>query len=261
VRRAFFAAIVVTVAGIALLRSYGPAAQPGTATAQGAQLRIVLPMMSREVLPDPGIETLAITGTGATESTFMYRIRNVGGAAVDLSNFTLRAWFSADETLQPEADVAAGDTAFSVTLAPGAAIEASAVARAEAGAIAAYPYLVVTLTSDGGVPESSTANNTALARRPPLDLIVSPLITWEPPGEPNRAAISWNYRGQAYGIPDEGFRVEVPGFGTQEVPAGTRSIDVPFNAVTGERPCLARISALRTGAEPWPAVESNRLCE
>jgi hypothetical protein len=216
-------------------------------------------MLSREVLPDPGIESVVVTSAAETSTGFRYRIRNVGGAAVDLSAFTMRTWFSADESLDSGADLPAGSAPLMGVLAPGASIEAQLVASAAGGNVVAFPYLLVQVDSGGTLAESSTANNRTSVRRPPPDLVFSPLITWEPAAEPERALVTWNFRGAMYGVEDAGFRIDVPGFGAQEVPPGTRSLEIPFGP-GGERPCSATVAPLRPGSEPWPAVATNNLC-
>lgn len=249
--------VMVTVLASALVAASRPAAQP--AGAQGSQLRVVLPLVSRDVLPDVVIEAITVTRSDVDEAAFRYRIRNAGDAPADLSRFTMQAWFSVNETLEKQADIESGLTGFTVVLQPGALLEAEATASAPDAPITAFPFLILELDSAGSVVESNTLNNVRAARRPPLDLVTGVQLAWDEAA--SRATVTWTFRGASYGIADEGFRIEAPGFGVQEVPAGTRAVTIPFNPLSGARPCVARVAALRAGAEPWPAVESNRLCQ
>ena len=231
--------------------------RPTPVAAQGSGQRIVLPLLSRDVLPDIYVESLDITRTGVLDAEFVYRIRNGGDDSADLSLFTLYAWFSMDNALDA-ADAAAGVVTFGVTLAPGAALEATAIAQHATADLAAYPHLIVRVDSGGAVVESNLANNTGAALRPPLDLVTNALLSWD---EPNgRAIVTWGFRGDLYGLEDAGFRVESPGFPTLEVPAGTREAIIPFDPVTGDRPCVARIVPMIEDGGVWPAVDTNRLC-
>lgn len=229
------------------------------ARAQGAQLRIVLPIISRDVLADVVIESITVTRSEVDEASFRYRIRNIGDAPAELSRFTMQAWFSPSAALDKATALEAGIAGFGITLQPGAVLEAEAEASAPQGSISTYPYLVLELDSAGAVTESNAANNTTATLRPPLDLLTNVQLRWD--DESDTAIITWVFAGTVYGIADEGFRVEVPGFGTQEVSPGTRTLIVPFNPLSGARPCIARVTPLRAGAAPWPTVESNRLCQ
>jgi hypothetical protein len=230
-----------------------------TAAAQGAQLRIVLPMVSRDVLPDLIVESITVTRSDITSADYRYRIRNVGDASADLPKFTMQAWFSADAALDKGVDLEAGIVAFTIVLAPGAVLEAEATAGEPAASISSYPYLILELNSAGSVVESNAANNAGSTRRPPLDLVGPVQLAWD--NEADAATITWEFRGETYGIADEGWRVDVPGFGIQELPPGSRRLSIPFNPFTGARPCIARVTALRDGLPPWPTIESNRLCQ
>ncbi|MCA9829238.1 MAG: hypothetical protein R3B97_06075 [Dehalococcoidia bacterium] len=251
----FGAAVLVTLAIAAL------AAPRQASTQAGAELtnQYLLPGVSRDVLPDVGIEFIDITASSGTEATFRYRIRNVGDAQADLSRFTLQAWFSSDAALQKGLDQPAGVIGFTISLAAGATLEAESSAQNGDAPIETHPYLILELDSAGAVVESNPFNNVLAARRPPADLVADATITWDMAN--HRATVFWSFRGSLYGIPDRGFRIETPGFGVQTVPPGARDITVPFNPVTSERPCFARIAAILEGDRTWPAVETNNLCD
>jgi hypothetical protein len=250
------ACVVAAVLVAALVSASGPRPE---AAAQSSSMRIIVPFLSREVLPDVIIESIVITRTDTLEADYTYRIQNAGDAPADLSKFTMQAWFSTDAALDKGPDLEAGVVAFGVTLAPGAVLEASAVAEHPSADIATYSYLVLEIDSAGAVVESNTANNVRAVVRPPLDLVSDVLLAWDEPNE--RAIATWVFNGELYGLIDAGFRVEAPGFGTLEVPAGTRQVFIPFNPFTGERPCIVRVQPLIQDGGVWPAVESNRLCE
>lgn len=239
--------------GLTSLRTSG--AEPGPVLGH----RSLVPLVSRDVLPDIAIDLIEITGSGPTSASFRYRLRNDGDAPADLSRFTLQAWFSEDELLQKGLDEPAGVIGFTISLAPGATLEATYDAENASAPVATHPYLLVEVDSAGAVVESNVFNNVRAARRPPADLVADATITWDVAN--NRATVFWTFRGSLYGIADRGFRVETPGFGVQTVPAGTRDVTVPFNPVTGQRPCFARVAAILEGERTWPAVQTNALCD
>ncbi|MGD9933924.1 MAG: hypothetical protein AB7T37_09400 [Dehalococcoidia bacterium] len=252
---ALLAAAVLAIAAITAL-----AAPHEASTQAGPELtnQYLLHTVSRDVLPDVGIEFIDITASTASEASYRYRIRNVGDAPADLSRFTLQAWFSADAVLQKGVDQPAGVIGFTISLAAGATLEAESSAQNGDAPIDTHPYLILEVDSAGAVVESNPFNNVLAARRPPADLVADATITWDMAN--NRATVFWSFRGSLYNIPDRGFRIETPGFGVQTVPPGARDISVPFNPVTGERPCFARVAAILEGDRTWPAVETNNLC-
>lgn len=247
------AALAAGVGGFASFRTSG--AQPAPTLSN----RYPVQLVSRDVLPDVAIELIEITASAPTSASFRYRLRNYGDAPADLSRFTLQAWFSEDDLLQKGSDEPAGVIGFTISLAPGATLEATYDAQNASAPIATHPYLLVEVDSAGAVVESSVYNNVRAARRPPADLVADATISWDVAN--NRATVFWTFRGSLYGIADRGFRVETPGFGVQTVPAGTRDVTVPFNPVTGQRPCFARVAAILEGERTWPAVQTNALCD
>ncbi len=254
--------VVTVIAGaVALLAALRPPArapQPVEA-ASSLPVRGIVQFVSREVLPDVVIDSVNITETQPFGATFTYRIRNVGDDAADLTRFTLQAWFSPDAALDKATDVPAGIFGFTQPLEPLAALELSATATGGDADVIRYPYLILELNSAGTVHESSTANNVRAVLRPPLDLVGAVDLAWDQ--ATSRATVTWAFNGAAYGVPDLGFRIEAPGFGTQVTPPGTRSVTIRFNPVTGERPCIAKVAAIRDATTTWPAVTSNRLCQ
>jgi hypothetical protein len=252
-------AALLAVLGGSMLRGPGAIDDPPPAAAQGAHLRIVLPSVSRDVFPDVVVEQVAFLSADIFEAAFRYRVRNIGDAAADLAKFTMQAWFSEDAALDKGTDLEAEVIGFAVSLAPGAVLEAEATATNGEAPVSSHLYLLLELDSAGAVTESDTSNNVRAARRPPLDLLRDVELAWDEDEE--EATVSWTFNGAAHGIGEGGFRVEAPGFGTQEVPAGTRSVTVPFNPFTGARPCLAKVTVLSNTGPPWPPVETNRLCQ
>ncbi len=248
------AALAISVVG-------GLASVRTAATQAGPELtnRYLVHLVSRDVLPDVAIDFIDITESGPASAGFRYRLRNYGDAPADLSRYTLQAWFSEDATLQKGLDEPAGIIGFTISLAPGASLEAEYSAQNASAPIDTHPYLIVEVDSAGAVVESSLFNNVRAARRPPADLVADATISWDTAN--NRATVFWTFRGSLYDIPDRGFRVETPGFGVQTVPPGTRDITVPFNPVTGQRPCFASVAAILEGERTWPAVQTNNLCD
>ena len=92
----------------------------------------------------------------------------------------------------------------------------------------AYPYLIVEIDSAGAVAEDDYSNNSAAVRRPPGGLLSA---AWGLAA--GRAAVTWTFNSAAGGLGDLGSRISLPGFGAQEVPPGTRSLDGPFAPFTG----------------------------
>ena len=252
-----FAFAAVGIVALAIGR--GPGEHAPEAAAQGSQMRIVVPFLSREVLPDVVIESISVTGSQVFEASYTYRIRNIGDAPADLSTFTMQAWFSSDALLDKGSDPEAGVFGFSVTLAPGAVLEAEARAENLDADIAIYPYLVLEIASDGSVEESNTANNVTATLRPPLDLLTDVTLAWDEPNE--RSIVTWVFRGEVYGLEDAGFRISAIGFATLEVPAGTREVLIPFDPLTGARPCMVSVQPLILHGGVWPAADSNNLCQ
>lgn len=255
--RAFLPAFT-GAAVLAILAAASLSAPHGASTQAGLANRYILQTVSRDVLPDVGIEFIDITASGPTDAAYRYRIRNVGDAPADLSRFTLQAWFSSDPVLQKGIDQPAGVIGFTISLAAGATLEAESSAKNGDAPIETHPYLILEVDSAGAVVESNPFNNVLAARRPPADLVADATITWDAAN--GRATVFWSFRGSVYGIPDRGFRIETPGFGVQTVPPGVRDVSVPFNPITGQRPCFARIAAILEGDRTWPAVQTNNLC-
>ncbi len=224
----------------------------------GLTLRVVIPLVGRDVFPDVAVESLVVTTGGRTDVTYLFRIRNIGDAEVEFSRFTIQAWFSADALLQKELDLPGSILGGATLLRPGDLFEASTTATNGEALEALYPWVILEVDSANTVVESETANNVFAARRPPEGLVGDPAIAWDVPLQ--RALVSWTFNGEALGIPDLGFRVEVPGFGAQTVGPGIRSVVVRFDPLTGTRPCVARVAPLTVEGYAWPAVQSNDLC-
>ena len=254
------ALVSMTVIVSLILRGRLDGARPVEAQASPAlEVRAIVQFVSRDVLADLVIEDVAITETQPFGATFTYRIRNIGDDSADLSRFTLQAWFSTDGSLEKDRDAQAGLVGFTQVLVPLGALELSMTAANGDADVVRYPYLILELNSAGAVREASTANNMRAVLRPPLDLVSRVELSWD--AALNRATVTWEFSGTGHGIPDLGFRIDAQGFGVQEVPPGTRSIMIRFNPVTGERPCIARVTAIREGNGSWPPVLSNRLCQ
>ena len=233
---------------------------PGNPRAQqiGLSLRAVFPLVGRDVYPDVAVEALVVTTGGRTDVTYLFRIRNIGDAEVEFSRYTIQAWFSADAVLQKDLDLPGSILGGATLLRPGDVFEASTTATNGDAIDTRYPWLVLEVDAANTVVEADFANNVLAVRRPPQGLVTEASIAWDLPLQ--RAVVSWVFNGEELDVPDLGFRVEVPGFGTQTVGAGIRSIVVRFDPLTGARPCVAKVSPLTVEGYAWPAVTSNDLC-
>jgi hypothetical protein len=235
----------------------GPQTPRAQAGASDLPMRARFAFASRDVLPDVAIESVRITDTSIFGASFSYKLTNTGDDIADLSRFTLQAWFSQDGTLDKSVDIPAGVGTFTIGLQPGASFESTGSVSSQEADVTVYRYLILEIDSAGAVQEWTLTNNTFATRRPPPDLVSGVALMWR---EDNVAVISWDFSGDANGIADLGFRVEVPGFGTQTMPPGVRAVQVPFGQ-NGTRPCVARVSAVKADGTFWPTVESNRLCQ
>jgi hypothetical protein len=254
-QRSVLILLVALLAGAFAARGLAPARAVDEETA--LTVRAIVAGLSRDVLADVSISSVAVVAAGTSSVEFVYRLQNAGDGEVDLGAFTLQAWFSADAELQKDRDLQGAIIGLATLLRPGEAFESRAAASNGDAILGAYPYLILEVDSAGTVPESAFFNNTFALRRPPPDLVFSVLVTWDLARQ--EARIEWTFR-DSYGIPDYGFRVEVPGFGAQIVGPGVRTAVVGFSRVTGARPCSASVAPLNKDGTPGPARQSNNLC-
>ena len=220
--------------------------------------RAYVPFISRDVLPDLRVTSIRLTETLEFGAAFTYRIQNRGMGNANLAQFTIQAWFSADSALQKDRDLQGAILSISPFLRAGETYEGEAQASNASADTFAYPYLIIEVDSAGAVAEEDYSNNSGVVRRPPGGLLSDVVIAWDLAG--GRATVTWAFNGAARGLADLGFRVALPGFGAQEVPPGTRSLEVPFAPLTGAKPCSAAVSALNSDGYYWPPTNSNSLC-
>ena len=234
---------------------------PAVADAPPAPLllpRAYIPFASRDVLPDLRVASIRLTETLEFGASFTYRVQNRGLGNANLAQFTIQAWFSADPFLQKDRDLQGAIFSISPFLRAGETYEGEAQAANANADTFAYPYLIIEIDSAGAVAEDDYSNNAAAVRRPPGGLLSAVQLAWDLSA--GRATVTWTFNGAARGLTDLGFRINLPGFGAQEVPPGTRSLDVPFAPFTGAKTCSASVAALNPDGYFWPATISNSLC-
>jgi hypothetical protein len=220
--------------------------------------RAAIPYVARDVEPDLAVEGITFVEASESSVTISYRLKNVGLAKVTLAPFTVRAWFSTDGRLDRGANLEAGIQGSTAILEGGEAFELSMTAANGDATWAAYPYLMIEVDSGGTVKETSLANNVHGIRRPPPALITDIVLSWDVLA--STATISWTFNGEAFGFEDRGFRIEIPEFGTQIVPPGTRSITVAFDVQSGKRPCEAHVAAVGPDDVALPAARGGNIC-
>jgi hypothetical protein len=254
--RSLLIGLLALVSGAIAARGLAPA-RAVDEDSPSLSVRAIVAGLSRDVLPDVSITSVAVVAAGPSSVDVLYRLQNAGDGEADLGAFTLQAWFSADAELQKDRDLQGAILGLASVLRPGEVFEARAAASNGDASLAGYPYLILEVDSAGTVAESASFNNIFVLRRPPPDLIFSVRITWDLARQ--EALIEWTFN-DSYGIPDYGFRVEVAGFGAQIVGPGVRTAVVGFARVTGARPCSASVAPLNKDGTPGPARQSNDLC-
>lgn len=210
---------------------------------------------------EPNLAVIDVRVASATDTTagYTFTVTNLGGSAIDLGDFIVQSWLSADAVLDKPGDAAAAGLGLqSVVLAPGASSEGQFAAPAPTGVtFASHPFLIIEVHSDGAVTETSYTDN-VYPVRVPWALVHDVAVQWVDGTTATR--VTWQFTPDPPYYADAGFRVELAGGHTVTVPAGAREVTVPLDQTGGGLSCFATVYPLDADGDPLAGELSPNIC-